>query len=70
MGKPKKAVNRNIKVSSFKSSANIQKTEGGSDRSVPNNKFSSVTLNEVALEARQSILLFHVFKRQSIQRLI
>ena len=36
--------NENIKISSFKSSENIQKNEGGSDRSVSDNQSSSVTL--------------------------
>ena len=30
-------INKNIKISSFKSSENIQKKEGGPDRSVSNN---------------------------------
>ena len=34
-------------MSSFKSSENIQKKEGGPDRSVSDNQSSSVTLNEV-----------------------
>ena len=36
---------KNIKMSSFKSSENIQQKEGGSDRSVSDNQSSSVTLN-------------------------
>ena len=40
--------NKNIKMSSFKSSENIQKKEGGPDRSVSDNQSSSVTLNELA----------------------
>ena len=32
-------INRNIKVCSFKRSENIQKKEGGTDRSVSNNEF-------------------------------
>ena len=39
-------------MSSFKSSENIQKTEGGPDRSVSDNQFSSVTLNELAMKAK------------------
>ena len=39
--------NKNIKTSSFKSSENIQKKEDGSDSTVSNNQFSSVTLNEL-----------------------
>ena len=37
--------NKNIKMSSFKSSENIQKKVGGPDRSVSDNQSSSVTLN-------------------------
>ena len=39
--------NKNINMSSFKSSENIQKKEGGPDRSVSDNQSSSVTLNEL-----------------------
>ena len=45
--------NKNIKLSSFKSSENIQKKEGGPDRSVSDNQSSSVTLNELAMKARK-----------------
>ena len=41
-------------MSSFKSSENILKKEGGPDRSVPDNRSSSVTLNELAMKARES----------------
>ena len=41
------------KTSSFKSSENIQKKEGGPDRSVSGNQSSSVTLNELAMKARK-----------------
>ena len=41
-------------MSSFKSSENIQKKEGGPDRSVSDNQSSSVTLNELAMAARKS----------------
>ena len=37
--------NKNIKMSSFTSSENIQKKEGGPDRSVYDNQSSSVTKN-------------------------
>ena len=47
-----KTPNKNIKLSSFKSSENIQKTEGGPDRSVSDNQSSSVTLNELAMKAK------------------
>ena len=42
-------MNKNIKMSSFKSSENIQKKEGGPDRSVSDKQSSSVTLNEPRL---------------------
>ena len=45
--------NKNIKMSSFKSSENIQKKEGGPDRSVSDNQSSSVTLNELAMKVRK-----------------
>ena len=44
--------NKNVKINSFKSSENIQKKEGGPDRSVSDNQSSSVTLNELAMKAR------------------
>ena len=49
--------NKNIKISSFKSSENIQKKEGGPDRSVSNNQSSSVTLNELAMKARKDTVI-------------
>ena len=45
--------NKNIKMSSFKSSENIQKKEGRPDRFVSDNQSSSETLNELAIEARK-----------------
>ena len=36
-------------MSSFKSSEDFQKKEGGPDSTVSNNQFSSVTLNEFAM---------------------
>ena len=48
-----KTSNKNIKMSSFKSSENIQKKEVGPDRSVSDNQSSSVTLNELAIKARK-----------------
>ena len=58
-GKTPSAVttNKNIKMSSFKSSENIQKKEGGPDRSVSDNQSSSVTLNESAIKARKNTLI-------------
>ena len=49
------APNENTKVRSFKSSQKIQKKECGSDCTVSNNKFSSVTLNDLAVKIRESI---------------
>ena len=46
-------LNKNIKMSSFKSSVNIQRKEGGPDRSVSDNQSSSVTLNKLAMKARK-----------------
>ena len=43
-------LNKNIKMSSFKSSENIQRKEGGPDRSVSDNQSSSVTLIELSLD--------------------
>ena len=40
-------------MSSFKSSENIQKKEGGPDGSVSGNQSSSVTLNELTMKARK-----------------
>ena len=48
--------NNNMKVSSFKSSENIQKKEDRPDCTVSNNTFSSVTLSELASKARESNL--------------
>ena len=49
--------NKNIKMSSFKSSENIQKKEGGSGRSVSDNQSSSVTLNELPMKARKGTVI-------------
>ena len=43
--------NKNIKMSSFKSSEKIQKKEGGPDNFVSDIQSSSVTLNELAMKA-------------------
>ena len=50
-------LNKNIKMSSFKSSKNIQKKEGGPDRSVPDNQSSSVTPNELVMKARKDTVI-------------
>ena len=55
-----KILNKNIKMSSFKSSENIQKKEGGgggADRSVSDNQSSSVTLNELAMKSRKDTVI-------------
>ena len=49
--------NKNIKMRSLKSSENIQKKEGGPDRSVSDNQLSSVTLIELAMKARKNTVI-------------
>ena len=49
--------NKNIKMNSFKSSENIQKKEGGPDRSVSDNQSSSVTLYELAMKASKDTVI-------------
>ena len=49
----------------FKSSENIQKKEGGPDRSVSDNQSSSVTLNELAMNARKSYCNFKLQQRSN-----
>ena len=44
--------NKNIYMSSFKSSGSIQNKDDGPDRPVSNNLLPAVTLNELAMEAR------------------
>ena len=52
------SINKDIIMSSFKSSGDIQKKEGGPDRSVSDIQSSSVTLNELANKARKySVIL-------------
>ena len=58
------SINKNIKMGSFKSSENIQKKEGGPDRSVSDNQSSSVTPNELAMKP-EKILQFRVSARKS-----
>ena len=48
--------NKNIRMRSFKSSENIQKKEGGPERSVSDNQSSSVTLNELAMKVIESAM--------------
>ena len=55
--------NKNIKMSSFKSSENIQKKEDGLDRSVSDNQSSSVTLNKLAMKARKTYCNFEFQQR-------
>ena len=52
-------------MSSFKGSENIQKKEGGSDRSVSDNQSSSVTLNELAMKASKSYCNFKLQQRSN-----
>ena len=49
--------NKNMKMSSFKSSENIHKKEGEPDRSVSDNQSPSVTLNELAIKARKNTVI-------------
>ena len=51
-------------MSSFKSSESIHKKELGPDRSVSDNRSSSVILNELAMKARKSYCNFK-FKQRS-----
>ena len=60
--------NENIKMSSFKSSENIQKKEGWPDRSVSDNQSSSVTLNELAMKARKDTVISS-FSKEVIHRM-
>ena len=48
-------VNNTIKVCSFKSSENIDMKEDGPDCTVSNKKFSSTTLNKLAMKAREKV---------------
>ena len=47
-------INKNIKMSSFKSNESILNKEGGPDRFVSDNQSSSVTLLELAIKARKT----------------
>ena len=60
--------NKNIKMSPFKSSENIQKKEGGPDRSVSDDKSSSVTLNELTNESQKNTVISK-FSKEVIHRL-
>ena len=53
--------NKNIKMSSFKSSENIQKKEGGPDRSVSDNQSSSV-ITSYKITSHDSYLLNFFYK--------
>ena len=57
--------NKNIKMSSFKSSENIQKKQGGPDRSVLDNQSSSVPLIELAMKARKNTVV-SIFSKEVI----
>ena len=52
-------------MSSFKSSENIQKKDDGSERSVSDNQSSSVTLNELAMQARKSYCNYKLQQRSN-----
>ena len=54
--------NKNIKIISLNSSENIQKKEGGPDRSVSDNQSSSVTLDELAMKARKDTVILSFSK--------
>ena len=47
--------NKKIKMSSFKSSKNIKKKEGGPERSISDNQSYSVTLNKLVIKARKPL---------------
>ena len=49
----------------FKSSENIQKKEGGPDSTVLNNQFTSLTLNELAMNTRDRVYYNFEFQRDS-----
>ena len=49
--------NKNVKMSSFKSSGNIQKKGDGPDRSLSDNQSPSVTLNVLAMKARKNTVI-------------
>ena len=57
-------------MSSFKSSENIQKKEGGPDRSVSDNQSSSVTLNKLAMKARKLYFNFKLQQRSHTMTVI
>ena len=59
------AKNTNIKMIPFKSNEIIQTKESGSDRSVLNNQFSSVTLNELVMKARRKAYCNFEFQQGS-----
>ena len=50
-------------MSSFKCGENIEKKEGGPDRSVSDYQSCSVTLNEPAMKARKSFCNFKLQQR-------
>ena len=51
------------KMSSFKSSENIQKKDGGPDRSVLDKQSSSMVLDELAMKARKLYCNFKLQQR-------
>ena len=63
-------LNKIQKMSSFKSSENIQKKDGGPDRSVSDNQSSSVTLNKLAMKARKLYCNFKLQQRSHTMTVI
>ena len=53
-----------------KASENIRKKDGGPDRPVSNNRFSSVALKKLAMKARESNTVISCFNMQSNKILI
>ena len=53
-------INKDIKGISLKRRENIRKKDDGQGRSVLNNKFSSVILNELAMKARERYCNFNI----------
>ena len=60
--------NKNVNLSSFKSSENIQKKEGGPDSTVSNSQYSSVTLNELAMNAKRGHIIISSFREAVNQK--
>ena len=61
-------MNKNTKMSSFKSSENIQKKDSGTDRSVSDNQSSSVTLNVTGNESQKTYCNFEFQQTQNFMQ--